>query len=116
MVNVKFPALLGLPFRTPYWLRVKPSGNPTPDHVPVVTFEEVNFIKGFGDDEGGGYGKPTVPVTKIDGELVTIANEAMHPKKNAARKYRVRDMVKIRNQNTKQYVCQLAKRSCFSLG
>jgi hypothetical protein len=109
MLDVKFPALLGLPLKTPCWLRVKPGGKPMPDHVPLVTFEDVNFILGFGEDEGGGYGKPTVPVVKIDGELLMSANEATEPKKKAARKERVRDIVKIRNQNTQQAPCHKMK-------
>ena len=110
MLNVKFPALLGLPLRTPCWLRVKPGGKPTPDHVPLVTFEDVNFILGFGEDEGGGYGKPTVPSGRgEDGVLVTIANDTTEPRKNAARKDRVRDIVKIRNQNTQQAPCHKMK-------
>jgi len=94
MVKVKFPALVGLPLRTPCRLSESPGGNLTPDHVPALTFEDVNLIEGFGDEENGGYGKPTVPVVKSDGELLTIAKVATVPKKKAARKDRARDIVK----------------------
>ena len=117
MVNGKSPALLGLPLRTPCWLRVKPGGKPATVHVPVVTFEDVNFILGFGEEKGGGYGKPTMPSGRgKDGVLVTIANDTTEPRKKAARKERVRDIVKIRNQNTQQAPCHRIKRFFLAQG